>query len=488
MHSTRWAWVALGVLLAGPGASSLVAAQDEADGWVPLFDGKTLDGWRAGENRETFSVRDGAIVAHGPRCHLFYVGPVAKGDFKNFELTAEVMTRAGANSGIYFHSEYCQGGWPRKGLEVQINNSYRGHGNYRELKRTGSLYGRRNVFPQVVKDDEWFTMHLAVRGRRVTVGVNGMKLVDYVEPDEVPRGRRLGHGTFALQGHDPGSEVRFRKILVRPLPDGEKPADTRSADEIALQGRISKLFAASLPLIDFHVHIKGGLTMDQALAHSVQTGIGYGLAANSGLDFAIKDDRALLAYYKSLEGKPVFKGMQAEGREWVKMFSKEAIAKFDYVFTDAMTFTDLRGKRIHLWRANEVQIGDEQKFMDHYVDVTVGILTDEPIDILANATILPGALRAKYDALWTPARMDRVIQAARKNGVAIEINANSRVPSIAFVKRAKQAGCTFSFGTNNQNPRLGHLAYCLDVAEACKLRKADMFMPGWRSRTPPEAK
>ena len=220
--------------------------------------------------------------------------------------------------------------------------------------------------------------------------------------------------------------------------------------------------------------------MARALAHSRKTGIGCGIAANCGSDFGIRDDKALLAYYKTLEGQPVFKGMQAEGREWVTMFSKGAIAKFDYVFTDAMTFTDHRGIRIHLWRKNEVQVDDEQKFMDLYVDVNVGILNNEPIDILANATILPAVLRAKYDALWTPKRMDRVIQAARKNNVAIEINASSRVPSIAFVKRARRAGCKFSFGTNNQGPRLGHLAYCLKVAEACALKKADMFMPPTR--------
>ena len=448
------------------------SAPAAAEGWISLFDGKTLDGWRAGENADTFSVRDGAIVASGKRSHLFYVGQTCGHDFQNFELEAEVMTRPGANSGIYFHTAYQAVGWPKKGYEVQINNTYRGGGSYRELKRTGSLYGVRNVFPSSVKDNEWFTMHVIVMGRRVRVAVNDVLVVDYARG-----GQTLSNGTFALQGHDAKSTVRFRGIRVKPLDKAPWPAETRSAEAVALQKRITKFHADYLPLIDFHVHLKGGLTMDQAMAHSRKTGIGYGVAANCGLDFAIKDDKALLAYHKTLDGQPVFKGMQAEGREWVTMFSKEAIAKFDYVFTDAMTFTDHRGKRIHLWRANEVRVDDEQKFMDMYVGVIVGILNDEPIDILANATILPGVLRRKYDKLWTPDRMDRVIRAAKKNDVAIEINASSRVPSIAFVKRAKRAGCKFSFGTNNQNAKLGHLAYSLTVAEACGLRKADMFVP-----------
>jgi len=457
----------------------------DGEGWHDLFDGKTLAGWKAGENPETFSVRDGAIVANGKRSHLFYVGTICDHDFQDFELTAEVMTRPGANSGIYFHTAYQAAGRPKKGYEVQINTAHLGHGNTRELKRTGSLYAVRNVFAPFVKDNAWFTMHIRVTGRRVRTAVNGVPLVDFAKPGNRGRfGRTLSSGTFALQGHDPKSTVLFRRIRVRPLPKAPWPAETRSDEEVALHKRITTFHAAHLPLIDFHVHLKGGLTMAQALAHSRKTGIGYGVAANCGQDFAIKDDKALLAYHKTLEGHPVFKGMQAEGREWVTMFSKEAIARFDYVFTDAMTFTDHRGKRIHLWRRNEVQIDDEQKFMDRYVAVTVGILNNEPIDILANATILPAALRAKYDALWTPERMDRVIEAARKNNVAIEINATSRVPSVAFVKRAKKAGCTFSFGTNNQNPKLGHLAYCLTVAEQCRLKKGNMFIPPLKTGKP----
>jgi hypothetical protein len=465
------------------------AAGNAPPGWTSLFDGKSLAGWRAGGSADTFSVRDGTIVAHGKRSHLFYVGPVGGHDFRNFEFTAEVMTRPGANSGIYFHTQYQAGGWPGKGCEVQISNTHRGGGSYRELKRTGSLYAVRNVFPAFVKDNEWFGVHVVVRGRRIQIAVNGKPVVDYVEPDRPGRtGRVLSHGTFALQGHDPGSTVFFRKILVKPLPDAARPADTRSEAEIALQRRITRFHAAYLPLIDFHVHLKGGLTLDEALAHSRKMGIGYGVAPNCGLDFAIKDDKALLAFHQKLRGQPVFKGMQAEGREWTKLFSRDAVAKFDYVFTDAMTFTDDRGKRIHLWRRDEVRIDDPQKFMDMYLDRIVGILDHEPIDILANPTILPAALRRRYDELWTPERMDRVIQAARKNGVALEINASSRVPSIAFVRRAKKAGCKLAFGTNNGGRRLGHLEYCLKVAEACGLKKADMFMPSPRTRRAADGK
>src|SRR6478736_5357270 len=97
-----------------------------------------------GDNAETFSVSDGKIVVHGKTAHLFYVGPVENHNFKNFEFKAQVMTMPGANSGIYFHTEYQQGGWPAKGFEVQVNNSHT------DWKRTGSLYSVEDVKEQLV--------------------------------------------------------------------------------------------------------------------------------------------------------------------------------------------------------------------------------------------------------------------------------------------------------------------------------------------------
>jgi hypothetical protein len=196
-------------------AGSAPIAQN--DGFIPLFDGKSLDGWKAGENAATFSVANGAIVVSGPRAHLYYVGPVQQHDFKSFEFKADVMTTPGSNSGIYFHTAYQEGGWPAKGYEVQVNNSHT------DPKRTGGLYGIQDVFEPPAKDNEWFTEHITVQGKRVTVKVNGKQLVDYTEPDNLQRPpqmaeRRLSSGTFALQGHDPESKVLYRNIAVKPLP------------------------------------------------------------------------------------------------------------------------------------------------------------------------------------------------------------------------------------------------------------------------------
>ncbi|MGB3779443.1 MAG: DUF1080 domain-containing protein [Tunicatimonas sp.] len=186
--------------------------------WISLFDGKTLDGWRASEHPGTFSVEDGKIMVHGPRAHLFYEGPVENHDFKNFEFKAQVMTTPGSNSGMYVHTRYQEEGWPGQGYEVQVNNSHT------DWRRTGSLYGIDDVKEQVVPDNEWYTEHIIVRGKSVTVKINGKTVVDYTEPDNLERkegdeARRLSSGTVALQGHDPDSKVYYKDIMVKPLGD-----------------------------------------------------------------------------------------------------------------------------------------------------------------------------------------------------------------------------------------------------------------------------
>lgn len=198
------------------GTFGLMQARDE--GWIPLFDGKSLEGWKASEHPDTFSVQDGVIVVNGPRSHLYYVGPVENHDFKNFEFRADVMTRPKANSGIYFHTRYQEAGWPAVGYEVQVNNSHS------DPRRTGSLYAIQDVHETYVGDGEWFTLYIRVEGKRITVKINDRTVVDYVEPENPERPadmkqRLISHGTFALQGHDPESVVYYKNIMVRPLPD-----------------------------------------------------------------------------------------------------------------------------------------------------------------------------------------------------------------------------------------------------------------------------
>lgn len=453
-------------------------------GWIPLFDGKSLNGWKASEAGTSFKVVDGMIAVDGPRSHLFFVGTEAvKADFKNFELECEIMAKPGANSGVYFHTAYQEKGFPEKGFEAQVANTATGEKGYRELKKTGSLYGIRNVHKQLVRDDEWFKLNVQVRGKRVQIRLNGTLVVDYVEPtNPVPAphmpGRKLDRGTFALQGHDPGSKVFFKSVRVKPLPDSLPEQDpVITFDDY--ETKVVKLAQANFPVVNSHVHLKGGLTLEEALAESRRTGIFFGIAVNCGLNFSVTNDAGIEAYLKSMEGQPCFVAMQAEGREWMQLFSPQARAKFDYVFSDSMTIFDDSGKRMRLWIKEEVgEIKDAQAFMDMLVDRTVKIIANEPIDIYVNPTYIPDQLGADYDKLWTPARMQKVVDAAAKKGVAVEINARRKIPSIEFLKRFKAAGVKFTFGTNNGDKDIGKLDYCFQVVDELGLKWQDMWVPG----------
>jgi len=198
------------LLLAVPGT-----APGAEEGWISLFDGRSMDGWKtATENPDTWKIEDGALVCHGPRCHLFYVGNAAP--FKNFHFKAEVMTTPGSNSGIYFHTKYQETGWPKQGYEAQVNLTHR------DPKKSGSLYGVVNVADPPAKDNEWHTQEILVEGKRIVIKIDGQTMCDYTEPPDkqpAPDFRRvLEGGTFALQGHDPGSKVFFRNIRVKKLP------------------------------------------------------------------------------------------------------------------------------------------------------------------------------------------------------------------------------------------------------------------------------
>ena len=241
--------------------------------------------------------------------------------------------------------------------------------------------------------------------------------------------------------------------------------------------KIAELKAKGYEIVDYHGHLKGGLTMEELLEHSKQTGISYGVAFNAGVGFPITNDSSLVATLEQYRKYPVYLAMQAEGREWVNMFSPENIALFDYVFTDGMTWTDRKGRRMRLWMKDEVFVDDKEDFMDQLVDKIVGIMEAEPIDIYVNSTFLPDTLQPEYDALWTNERMDKLINAAVAHNIAIEINARYKIPSATFIKRAKAAGAKFSMGTNNPAYELGTLDYAIQMIEECELQPTDFFKP-----------
>jgi hypothetical protein len=470
------AYFSMSLILSGCGSAD----------WHLLFDGSTFDGWEASENKDSWKIEDGAFVTDGPRSHLFYTGEFMNHDFRNFEFMADVKTLPGSNSGIYIHTEYQDDGWPAKGYECQVINSPPDvpEGENVELKMTGSIYAVSNCWKSPVLDNEWFNYRIVVQGKTIQTFINDQLIAEYTEPENPYRpesfnGRLLSSGTFAFQCHDPGSRVYYKNIKVKALPD-DLPTPGRALDDPEFEAKIVDLGASNLPLVDLHVHLKQGLTLEDALKNARLYGYSYGIAVNCGLKMGFETDEEVLEFLDNY-ARPSYAwlAMQAEGREWLDMFSEEVISKFDYVFTDAMTWTNDNGKRMRLWIPEETEVGDPQDFMDQLVDRIESILK-EPIDIYVNPTFLPAEIESMYDELWTPERMDRVIKALLDNDVAFEINNRRRIPSPAFIKRAKEAGVKFTFGTNNGSAGdLGRMDYALEMVTECGLTQADIWMPSY---------
>ena len=275
--------------------------------------------------------------------------------------------------------------------------------------------------------------------------------------------------------------VSRRAFLGGAVAAGAMGIRTMHAKGIPSAGWAAEQF--DFPLIDFHAHVEGDFSLLIALDQAKALGVKLGLAQHGGCHDPMNNDAALRKYLSSVASQPVFKGMQADGDDWMHCFSKEAVAELDYVLSDALTFPEKDGRLVHLWTP-EAKITDKQDFMERYVDYNVRVITEEPIDIFANPTFLPEAIAKEYDSLWTEKRTRKIIDAAVKYGVAIEINSLYNIPSAKFLRLAKESGVKFSFGSNAHNTGVGKLAYSIQMAKELGLTRENMFMPAPHDQKP----
>jgi hypothetical protein len=398
---------------------------------------------------------------------------------KNFIISVDLSTTSGAEGTLSFHTTGDENALSH-GYSVMINNSDYRTGN---PQKTGSLSLIRNNFIRTVGDDQWFNLKIEVRSNYISVLVNEKMISEYIQPPAPTRiesleNRVLSDGRVVLMKSNNSGQIFVGDMQIEVLdPDLVAETDTAFIDDST--GEILTLLnQQGFPVIDCHGHLKGGLTAEQICQHGRINGYNYGIAPNCGLNFPVTNDSSLLAYYNEIAREPLFKAMQCEGREWITLFTPDAISRYDYIFTDAMTWTDHKGRRMRLWMPEETFVEDEQKFMDMLVAKIEAIMSQEPVDIYVNPTYLPEIISNHYHRLWTPERMDRVIRALVANDIALEINSRFRIPSIAFVKRAKAAGVKFTLGTNNAgNDDLGRLEYSLKVIKEAGITAEDMFIP-----------
>lgn len=400
-------------------------------------------------------------------------------NYQNFILQGQALTEQDAEAILLFHTD------GKKGYEVLFRN-----GKMDGTRKTGSLSAIRNLYRSLAEDNQWFDFEVAVRGKNISIQINGTDVVCYTEPAQPYRTatyaqRLLGKGDIMLQGKQ--GTVKFRNLVITPLDANVRnendtlPAiDEQNDDIIRLQQQ-------NYPVIDYHVHLKGGLTKEIAHAMSMNYGINYGVAPNAGeggVGRMLADDKEVYEYYEEVKPLPFLCGVQGEGRKWTATFSQKALGIFDYLFTDAMTIMDHKNRNSRIYRAEEVHYDgvSKEQYMEQIVDQTVKILTNEPADIFANPTYIPEDMQADYDKYWTDERINRVLDVMQKHSIALEINPRYKIPSMKIIQMAKDRGLKFTFGTNNVDANFGKLEYCIEAIKQCGITADDIWFPSMSIR------
>jgi histidinol phosphatase-like PHP family hydrolase len=238
---------------------------------------------------------------------------------------------------------------------------------------------------------------------------------------------------------------------------------------------VSCALAQKPQITDLHFHWEGKASLDKLIEQSAVQGVKLGITGEGGATWGLSGDESLAAFLAKLNGKPVYRGLQVYARDWPKRYSGQVLAGLDYIAADALLFPDRDGRTVALWNP-DVSFPDAQDFMERYMAYNLQVLA-EPINIWSNPTYLPESLQTQYDRLWTPARMRKLIEAAVKNQVAVEINSKYNIPGLAFLKMAKQLGAKFSFGSNRHDDEAGNLDYCLKMYHELGLAPADLYVP-----------
>ena len=233
-------------------------------------------------------------------------GWASRRPYADFVITGQARTEEGAAAVIRF----CESA-PGAGYEVLLQN-----GPIDGTVKTGSLSHVRNLYRSLAQDGEWFDFSVAVRGKNIGVQVNGVDVVCYTEPADPWRseehvGQRIAPGRISFEGLK--GKVEVRALDIDRLPAGLKnPADTLPpVDE--QEDSIIRLQQRDFPVIDYHVHLKGGLTKEMAHAMSMNYGINYGVAPNAGeggVGRMLADDAEVYAYYEEISGEPFLFGVQ----------------------------------------------------------------------------------------------------------------------------------------------------------------------------------
>ncbi|MDR0522006.1 MAG: hypothetical protein LBH00_09180 [Planctomycetaceae bacterium] len=241
-------------------------------------------------------------------------------------------------------------------------------------------------------------------------------------------------------------------------------------------GQVARLKAKNIPLVDYHIHLRGGMTAEKAFDWEKRTGIRSGVLENTGKGWPLSDNEKLATFIKDAKRFPLLVGIQVNDRDWYKTLSPENAKQIDYVLADTMIMAlTPNGKPQKLWLENEYEIADPPAWLDRYFEHCLTVV-NEPIQILANPTYLPPRMEKYSDEFWNTERMTKLIDAAVKNNVALEIQSPSKFPSNRFIEIARKKGAVLSVGRNNFDDRKDELKRPLDLLESLNIKPEEMFI------------
>jgi len=189
--------------------NSVLSEQERADGFVSLFDGKTLDGWWGlGDNKNGFQVKEGAIEWAGLGGKALYT----RDRYDNFILRLEWKINKGGNSGIYLRAPRANR-QSKIGMEFQLQGD---HGTPVTNQTTGSIYvvvpPRENA---IKPEGEWNSVEITLDGPKMKAVLNGVLIQDFNLDENNELRTRLRRGFIGLQDH--ASYAAFRNIRIKKL-------------------------------------------------------------------------------------------------------------------------------------------------------------------------------------------------------------------------------------------------------------------------------
>ena len=285
---------------------------------------------------DTWRVEHGQLVAkgHAATCSTPGRWGTLTSGTSNWRRKSRPVTTA--NSGNLLPHRISGDGLASKGYEVQINNTYAGDGRLpgTEEDRAACTACATSTSP-CVADGQWFRLRVRVVANRIRVWVNDFPTVDYLQPEDPPRSAEHA-GQTAVARHHCAAGTRSGQCSGVPLSQDPSaaagrrpgPADRASDAGYGVDAATMDRFACGVAFrsIDFHIHLRGGLTPAKALDRQAVTGIARGVLDNIGKGWTIETDEQLRRFSTVSRACRCTLGMQVNDRDWMHRHSPELIA------------------------------------------------------------------------------------------------------------------------------------------------------------------